>query len=330
MPDANLLEQAEKEAREALRLAPDLPEAHRALAGIFVHKGNFSAALEEQLRAIEVGGPEERVAAFIGSTLITLGEPGRALGWLELAKRWASLPGDYDALIGDCWVLLTEDQRAESAYRRSIELRPEITEGWAGLCRLRLLQGDVETARKIWRENLHRTKQTADVNNNEAKISAQIAFFTRNYHDAESLYRELARESTTEAGFYGGISYVSALGRIRQALGDHAAAQLILEDALQKELAGGRDTHNPDTNYRIAALESCLGRQDLAFQHLRQAVAAGWLDYRSLRLDPRFDAVAEDSRFQQIITTLTTRVAELRRQTGQPFAMASTGENSSP
>jgi tetratricopeptide (TPR) repeat protein/TolB-like protein/tRNA A-37 threonylcarbamoyl transferase component Bud32 len=331
VPDAHLLDRAEKEAREALRLAPDLPESHRALAGVFLHQENFADALEEQLRAIEAGGPEERVASMMGTTLITLGQPGRALGWLELAKHWAALPGDYDALIGDCWTLLGDDQRAESAYRRSSDLRPEISEGWVGLCHLRLLQGDINTARSIWKENQARTAQDANVNNNSPKMLAQIEFLTRNYRDSQRLYRDLAgKEPTGGAGFYGAISYSSALGRLSYALGDQSTGQAVLEECLRKESSPRSRSPNPDTQYRIAAIESSLGETDLAIKYLKAAVAAGWIDYRSLRLDPRFDAIAADPTFQQIIKTLTSKVAELRRQVGLPFPMALNGENSSP
>jgi len=331
LPDANLLEQAEKEAREALRLAPDLPEAHRALAGVFVHKDNFAGALEQQLGAIEVGGPEERVASLIGTTLITLGQPDRALGWLELAKQWAVLPGDYDALIGDCWTLLGDDEQAESFYRRSIDLRPEITEGWVGLCHLRLLQGDIVTARRVWQENQSHTTPNANVNNNSPKVLAQIEFFSRNYREAERLYRDLAdKEPTGGAGFYGGVSYTSALGRIIQALGDQSASQALLAQSLRTELAAQKNALNPDAQYRIAAIKSSLREKASAIKYLRAATAAGWIDYRSLRLDPRFDALAEDPDFLQIITSLTTKVAELRRQVGQPMAMALKGANITP
>jgi tetratricopeptide (TPR) repeat protein len=331
MPDPELLERAHKEAREALRLEPDLPEAHRALAGVLVHQDNFADALEEQLRAIESGGPEERAAAFIGTTLITLGRPDRALGWLELAKHSASLPGDYDALIGDCWTLLGEDQRAENAYRQSMDLRPEITEGWVGLSHLRLLQGDINAARKMCQENQERSKRDTDVNNNWAKLSAQIEFFARNYREANQLYLELAnKDSGHGAGFYGGISYASVLGRLRQELGDESASRTLLKQCLQKELAGRRSSQNPDTLYRISAVYSSLGEKELALEYLSSAARAGWIDHRSLRLDPRFDQIMNESRFKEIIATLSTKATELRRRVGQPITMASNGDRRSP
>jgi TolB-like protein/tetratricopeptide (TPR) repeat protein/tRNA A-37 threonylcarbamoyl transferase component Bud32 len=330
-PDVQVLNRAEKEALEAIRLEGDLPEGHRSLAGVYYIRNDFVNALEEQLRAIELGGPEERVASVMGMTLSALGQPHRAVGWLDMANHWTSLPGRYDSQIGDCWTLLGEDQRAENAYRRSSELRPEATEGWVGLCRLRLLQGDVNAARKMCQENQERTKGSSNVNDNSPKISAQVEFFARNYVDAERLYHELvARDSSGGGGFLGGISYCSALGCLRQKLGDKSAGQTILRECLQKELTAGANSQNPETLYRIAAIYSSLEEKESAFEYLYAAAASGWIDYRSLHLDPRFDAIAADPRFQQIIATLTTKVAELRRQIGQPITMASTGETHSP
>ena len=153
----------------------------------------------------------------------------------------------------------------------------------------------------------------------------------RNYGAAESLYSELLKKYPSGGTVsYGAMSYHSALGRIRQALGNEIGARSILEERLVYETALAASSDNPAHLYIIAAIESSLGQIDPALSHLRAAVAAGWIDYRSLRLDPRFDAVADDPRFHEILAALTTKVSELRRQTGQPIKMAANGEMSSP
>jgi serine/threonine protein kinase/Tfp pilus assembly protein PilF len=322
---------AENEAKEALRLEPDSPEAHRALAGLFYHTGDLSKSLEEQFRAIEVSGPEERVASLAGLTLIALGRSDRALGWLEMAKRWAALPGDYDALIGDCWTLIGDDKRAEDAYHRSINLRPEIPEGWVGLCHLRLLQGDPQEARKLCKQNLDRFMNYRDPNNDPREMLAQIEFFTRNYGAAEGLYSELQkREPSGGENFYGGVDYASALGRLKQLANDAATGRRLLEEAGAMDEKALPNSRGGVTLYRLAAIESSLGNTESALEHLRQAILVGWTDARSPQLDPRFDAIAPDPRFRDIIATLTKKLAELQRQLGQPIKMAANGERISP
>jgi len=333
VPDSHLLDRAEKEAREALRLEPNLPDGHRALAGVFFHRNQFNEVLEEQLRAVEAGGPEERVASFIGWTLISLGRPDRALNWLEMAKHWTTIPGSHDAMIGDCWTLLEEDEKAEAAYRRAMDLRPESPDGWVGLCHLHIVQGNQDAARQVYHENQTRSKAYEGWfnDNHPTEMLPRIELFSRNYRAAEPLYAELAKGKPIGGiASYSGMSSASALGRIRQALGDEAGARTILLECLKEEIALVQTSKNAAALYRIAAIESSLGNTDAAMIHLRGAVSAGWIDYRSLRLDPRFDAIARNASFGEIISGLTSKVSELKRQTGQPTTMAANGEHPSP
>src|SRR5207249_7097401 len=123
----------------------------------------------------------------------------------------------------------------------------------------------------------------------------------------------------------------SALGRLRQLHHDEQSASRLLQACLEKEAeATKREPQNSGSWYRLAAIESSLGKIDAAIDHLRAAIRAGWIDTRSLRLDPRFDAIVGESRFHEIISALATKIAELRRQTGQPIEMASTDEDNSP
>jgi len=329
--DPHLLEQSEKEAKLALLLEPDSPDAHRALAGIFYNTGRLSEALEQAFLSIEAQGPEERVSNLVGMTLQATGQPSRALSWLEMAKHLASLPGDYDPLIGDCWVLLGDDQHAEDAYHRAIDLRPESPDGWVGLCHLRLLQRNLAAARQLCRENSDHFEKYTDPNMKAGQIVAQIEFFARNYDEAEKRYSNLAKNDADGGGiFYGGVTYNSALGRLLELRHDDSARE-VLQACLEKEAAAVKaEAQNASAWYRLAAVESCLGKTDAALDHLAAATRAGWTDFRSPLLDPRFDGIATDPRFQQIISTLTHKMAELRRRTGQPTRMAPNGENNSP
>jgi hypothetical protein len=147
-------------------------------------------------------------------------------------------------------------------------------------------------------------------------LAAEIEFFARNFPEAQKLYTVLEQKDPDGGGtFYGGISYKSALGRL--ALNKKAGrfGDPLLQECLVKELkqlASALD--NPDILYRISAIESSLGKTEPAIGHLQAAVSAGWIDYRSLSLDPRFDAIAEDVRFQTILGKLKLRVEDLSKR----------------
>jgi serine/threonine protein kinase/tetratricopeptide (TPR) repeat protein len=311
--DAKLLQSAELSARDALRLNPDSAEAHRALAGVLYQKGDFANAREEAFRSMESGGPEKHVMALVGDISKMLGQPGTALMWFGRLTQGEKPPAYNFWMIGDCWADLGEDNRAEEAYHRVSEVRPELPEGWLGSCRLRLLQRDFDGARKLAFENHARYLQFSY----SEQMTAEVEFFARNFARAADIYRNLIRTNPDGGGsFYGAVSYQSALGRIEAATGRAMEGRRRLSECLAKEIdALGVSPNQPEILYRIAAIESSLGEKFAAVEYLRRAVAAGWVDYRSLALDPRFDAITNHPQFQLVLTNLRKNVGGLRRAT---------------
>ena len=75
-----------------------------------------------------------------------------------------------------------------------------------------------------------------------------------------------------------------------------------------------REPANPEAAYRLAAVQAALGMTEAAFSHLRNAVALGWIDYRSLDLDPRFDSLRFNSEFKTLVNNVSVKVGEMRAQ----------------
>ena len=147
------------------------------------------------------------------------------------------------------------------------------------------------------------------------EIAAQIEFFARRFDVAVELYRDLHKANPYGGGaFYGAMSYCSAGGRAKQALGDLAEAKRILEECLIRERENAeREPGHPEAVYRLAAAEASLGITEAALSHLKKAVALGWMDYRSLSLDPRFDAL-RGPELQLIIDELSGKALNMQRQ----------------
>jgi TolB-like protein len=309
-PERPLLDKAEISALKALELDPWATEGHRALAGVLYQQGNFPNALQEALSAIEAGGPEEHVVGEIGQISKMTGKPDVAIDWFAKMARSEARPANFFFLLADCWADLCEDKRAQIVYERVSQLRPDLPEGWIGLCHLRLLQKDFAGARDIYLQNRNRHNESVYTN----EIAAQTEFFARNFPAAEEIYQALAKSDLGGGGsFYGAMSYASALGRSKQMTGDKAG-EVMLQDCLAIEKSALRQIpDHPEILYRLAAIESSLGDIDSSASHLKKAFMAGWLDYRSLALDPRFDSLRGDTRYRQISEAMATRVASLRR-----------------
>jgi len=310
-----LAQRASEVGREAVRLAPNNPTAHRALCAVLVSYGSYRAALEHGFQSIEFGDRSERAFGQIAYTWKALGRPDRAILWYKKAKLSQHQPADYDALLGDCLADLGADQEAEQAYKAATTFRPDQPEGWLGLARLRLFAGDADGARNICRSQL--------LHYPDAPIAKQFAalveFFARNYGEAERLYTELESNDPLGGGrdgAYGGaVDFRSAKARIKIEFGDEVGARALLLDVLattkQKLVSAPNDA---ETLHRLSAVEAMLDKPADSLKDLRTAINAGWIDYRSTRLDPRFDPVSAIPEFQTILSELAAHVARLGRQ----------------
>jgi tetratricopeptide (TPR) repeat protein len=315
--DRTYLELGKTEARIALELAPNSMEAHRALAGLYFQEGEFGEALEEEIQTLEFGGITDKISAFVGMVYDILGRPSRALDWYQIAAKLASRPGEADSSMGDCWAKIGNDEQAFCSYDRAMELQPGSSRGAVGRCRLLLLRGEFDAAREICRTRFRDLNDLGEM----AQVAAQVEFFSGNYLAAKELYTKLAKGDEHGGGsFYGAITYESALGRINQELGANDEATQLLQQSLASETEALRfQPRNPEAAYRLAAVESCLNYTKSSLNHLRQAVSLGWLDYRSLQRDPRFDSLRSNPELQPELDTLidglSARVAELKSNT---------------
>src|SRR5205823_629739 len=140
-----------------------------------------------------------------------------------------------------------------------------------------------------------------------------VQFFTRNYPEAGRLYQELAKSDPFGGGrdgAYGAVDYRSALARLKIESGDKMEARRLLlnvSDAAKRKLTSAPD--DAEALYRLSAAEAMLGQTEASLKDLRAAIKGGWIDYRSTRLDPRFDAVSASVEFRTILSELAAHVA---------------------
>ena len=186
-------------AQKAVELDPELGQAHRALSSVLEQEGNLAQAREEAFRAIELDGIDERTAGRVATIAKTLGRPDIALRWCEIMKRLQPHPAGNEFIIGDCWTDLCEDERAEEAYRQTTELRPEMPEGWIGICHLRLLEGDFTGAMQVCTAN---EKDFAQFNFSP-EMAAQVYFFARQFNkSSEDLRGSCQRDPDGRREFF--------------------------------------------------------------------------------------------------------------------------------
>jgi serine/threonine protein kinase/tetratricopeptide (TPR) repeat protein len=311
--DPGYLERAFRVAQEALQLSADDASPHRALCALYIATGQLDEALEHGFRAIELGDASERAFGQVGFIWKEMGRPDKAIQWFYKAKVSTRQPADYEGYLGDCWMLLGQNDKAREAYKTCQNFHPDLPDGWLGLCHLELIDEKFDDARTLF--NRH-SAEYAEFHTSKPLL-AQIDFFARNFNEAERLYNEIRQSDPLGVGAqqYGAISSESALARLRIAAGDLRSARTLLEECRKTDNAQlAKAPRSPEVLYRLAADEAIGGNTPIALAYLQASINAGWIDYRSPQLDPRFDNVSNTSEFRKILSELSAHVTELSRQ----------------
>jgi Tfp pilus assembly protein PilF/TolB-like protein/tRNA A-37 threonylcarbamoyl transferase component Bud32 len=298
-------------AATAIKLAPTLAEAQRAQAGILRYQGQLRASLDGYLTAYELDPSNDRAAATIGNVQGQLGRPDLALRWYEKAVRRETRPGIYSEYIGRAWTDLGEELLAEKAFRAAMVFRPDLPGAEMGIARLALLKGDFGGAR----EQCESAQQKFPDDWELKLLQAEIEFYARRFEAAEQRYSELmARESAGKPlmSFSAPIRFNAALGFIRNGRNDQVEGRRLLHEAQALDLNDLKTaSDNPRLLYSLAAGHAALGETTQALEQLQCAVANGWIDYRALVLDPRFDSIRETSQFTELSSHLYNKVRSM-------------------
>jgi serine/threonine-protein kinase len=331
-----------EEAEIALRLAPELPQAHLAMGhSYYFGRRGWQAALDEYRIALQGLPNDAALWATIGYAHRRLGHWEEVLAAFERAAqldpRDASLFAD---LGGDTYLLLHRYVDATAAFNRALTLAPDLHSAAVskGLV-YRNWKGELDTLRAV----LDRLPPDAELGllGTARAYRVQLLLWERN---ADSLLAVLG--STRDAAFEGQMFFLPAslyAAWAHELRGDDGAAYAALDSArvlLDSVLAARPDDlrvhaargltlaglgrrqealrearwlqqspeyrQDPYDGPVVAAERARVLAQasevDGALDEIEQLLAGpGFLSVHTLRLDPRWDPIRDDPRFQALL-----------------------------
>ena len=208
---------------------------------------------------------------------------------------------------------------AEQAYLKAIHLDPNSISAQLRYACLLTHAGRLEEARRI----LHGATQRNPVSAPLALQAARIEYFDRRYSDAIAALRELLERepSFSLAHYYMALS-LGRLGRVTEALeqlrrshvqssvletgeawlrsleGNHESARALL--ASRRQLV--HDGYRKPTVLLLPAIDS--GDHETALSALEEMWKTREIELLTLKVDPRFDALRSEPRFQMIVNRI--------------------------
>ena len=337
---------AQAAAEEAVRLQPDLPEAHLGLG--FYHyycERNYERALDEFAIARKSLPNSADVYLAIGAIQRRQGKWAESTGNMEKAASLS--PKDAFLLINlaDNYRAINDFERADKLFDRAIEAAPNSISARTGKAMLAVdLKGDLSEIDKQLAQI-----QPGSAFDAEGTIGkAYLLMLQRKFHDSVGILKQLpadVRSDDKPKEYLEGVLYtfVNDNERARSAF---QRARLILEKAIQQSsddasrhmmlgmvLAGlgekdaaitegkravallpeSQDAlDGPKMTLMLAEIYAWTGENDAALELLeRSLVTPAGVTISSLKLNPIWDPLRSDDRFQALVDIPQTTGVEL-------------------
>lgn len=273
-----LRERAVSSLRRALELQPDAVRAWRELGAVLIAMGREREGFDAIDRALAIDpGDAGAISAKARALFIGRGEFEEAAQWYERALKQNPKAGWYALQLSHCAALVRRFERGESAARSAIALQEAslsgqegvvIVGGWMRLGHLQALQGQHAQA---------------------------INQFLKEIEFLGSIDHALRGRIIVELNMRLGASYL-ALGQARKGT---ALVDVAIE-AFDRRVRLGAD--EAFTRFYAAAAHALKGDADSAIAFLERAAAERRaFTLARARIEPEFDQLRNDARFQRLI-----------------------------
>jgi TolB-like protein/Tfp pilus assembly protein PilF len=337
---------AQAAAEEALRLEPDLPEAH--LAQGFYHyycERNYQAALDEFAIARKSLPNSADVYLAIGAIQRRQGKWAESTANMEKAASLS--PKDAFLLINlaDNYRAANDFEHADKLFDRAIEISPNSVSARTGKAMLAVdLKGDLSEIDK----QLAQIQPGAGSDAEGTVGRAYLLMLQRKFHDAVAILKQLpggVRSDDKPKEYLEGALYTfvndkeharsafqgarSLLEKAIQQGSDDASRHIVLgmvlaglgeKDAAIAEgkravtlLPESQDAlDGPKMTLMLAQIYAWTGENDAALELLeRSLITPAGVTVSSLKLDPIWDPLRSDARFQALVDIPQTPGVEL-------------------
>jgi TolB-like protein len=306
--DPGRFAQAERSARRAIELQPDLGDGHRALGTTLGVSGRYDEALPSLERAIALNPHDFPAIGNLGLLYALRGEWDRAIELVLISIRRDPTRSYIDyANLGGYFARLGLFAQAEEAIEQSLALGGGTTTALSVAVLTALYAGNMADA----------TDLAARISGPEADAASldaagyAYALLGENLRGREVLLRlhEIAPDILPQQNHAPAV----LLAHILNEAGETARAESILlgsERRTREVLEGGGG--NPALAFSLAAIAMIRGEEARALDFLEQAVNMGWNDPIATRIDPVLAPLRGDARFESLMASMEARIGAMR------------------
>ncbi|MBH1490874.1 type IV pilus biogenesis/stability protein PilW [Stenotrophomonas muris] len=192
------LDAAERKVREALKLAPEAPDALVLQAGIDDRRGRTRQAGENFHKAAELAPQRGDVLNNYGAWLCQQGQPAESLVWFDRALQAPAYatPGEAQANAGSCALDAGQLERAERDLRAALVAAPANPVALESMAQLSYRQGRYMEARAFAERRIAAAPATRSV----LQLASQIEVKLGDRAASDRYLQRIRQEFPQDAG----------------------------------------------------------------------------------------------------------------------------------
>lgn len=192
------LDAAERKVREALKLAPEAPDALVLQAGIDDRRGRTRQAGEIFRKAAELAPQRGDVLNNYGAWLCQQGQPAESLVWFDRALQAPgyATPGEAQANAGSCALDAGQLERAERDLRAALVAAPANPVALESMAQLSYRQGRYMEARAFAERRIAAAPATRSV----LQLASQIEVKLGDRAASDRYLQRIRQEFPQDAG----------------------------------------------------------------------------------------------------------------------------------
>jgi tetratricopeptide (TPR) repeat protein len=307
-PDRYQVDKAISYGEKAVFLAPDDPAAHMALGSAYYWKRWYRQAHPHFERADELE-PTIATAIELGFLEVEMGRIDRALGHFRRALAFDPTNGFSIYMIGLAERLLGLHDEALPKIQQALEIGPDQPVANAQLAFLLMHQGRLEEAR------LHAVT-VAEQYPESPRLTSLAGLIHWYAGDDEGATDYFARvvdlpDADPLTGWWGTYSS-TILGHLYLRAGRDAEAGVLFEHSIEGYMERLKDgAEGWGYMFDLARIHAARGERDNALHWFRSAIAFGFPEYASARIDPMLLDLWEEPEFQRLMAELEDRIERM-------------------
>jgi len=307
---------------KAVAIDPFAPAVNLNLANKYVLRGEFAAAESRMLRMLEVPAP----ATFSHTVLVEFYfDTGRLADAFEIAKRKALTFARKDArawcdMLAATYARVGLWEKSGHWYDRLRSEYPEFINARLIRSELLMRQGRFDESLDEFNAALEsHSRQLSDLQpENKMRYGVRLAL-TGDFERAKQTLAGVPDPDKPPTGSIVQMDAMQMLAWTYLQTGEAERANAILKKIdryFSYEQAQGRLNLSIDL-FLFAQNALLAGDKDLAIDRFQRAIASGWRDYYLVRNDPRWQELADTSRFEVLMASVKADVDAERERINQ-------------